>query len=75
MIFEPKTNPAYPDMPMWTSRRGDHGFVITEDNKLYQASSRRLYTTEPHPVEGQMIDLGEHQSLQEAIEACTNWRP
>lgn len=75
MIFEPMKNPMDPDVPMWYARRGDHSFIITDDDGLYHVSSRRAYTTEPHPIKGLLIDLGEHKSMQLAIEACTNWRP
>lgn len=75
MIFEPMENLVDPDVPMWCARRGDHSFIITDDGGLYHVSSRLAYTTEPRPIHGQLIDLGEYKSMGSAIEACTSWRP
>jgi hypothetical protein len=67
--------PVYSDMPMWRATKGDHSFIITEEDGVYASSVRRVYTTEPHIVPDQIIYLGEFPSMQQAIEACDRWKP
>jgi len=74
MTFEPMTSP-FPDMPMWGATKGDHSFIISEEDGVYASSVRRKYTTEPRIVPDQVIYLGKFPSMQQAIEACDGWKP
>jgi hypothetical protein len=75
VIFKPMTG-VYPGQPpMWAARRGDHSFLITDESEGFFATARRAYTTEPHPIPGELIELGVFPSMQKAIEACVKWKP
>jgi hypothetical protein len=73
LTFEPIA-PVFPNMPMWRATKGDHSFVISEENGIYRSSVRRTYTTEPYLIPDQVVYLGDFPSMQQAIEACDGWK-
>jgi hypothetical protein len=76
MLFTPiKIDSPYTDMPMWAARKGDHSFLISEEDGVYSSSVRRAYTTEPRIIPDKIIYLGQFPSMQQAIEACDAWKP
>lgn len=60
---------------MWGARKGDHSYMISEEEGIYVATVRRAYTDEPRPIPGQLIELGQFPSMSKAIEACVGWKP
>jgi len=69
MMFSPVER-VFPDQPMWAAKEGEYGYIITQDNDGYSASSKLMPSL---PFQGTLNDLGTYPSMTAAIDACRKW--
>lgn len=74
MIFKPMPQ-MVKDLDVWGSERDGFTFMISMDHQYNDEIRASVKAMDATPFDKARIDLGVFNSLQEAIDACTKWRP